>query len=720
MNAVGKFFLAAALATSCVSKSPFAAEEFLLPGIQWRPVPLWFWNDTTVTGDQALDQLARMVDTDFYGGCAILPFGKDFQPEYLSDEYFALYESIIGLAREKGTQMSIYDEYGFPSGSMGAINGDGVRRFADRHPGHTIKRLDKFEYETVPSSACSVRLGSDGTRMATVAMEKNTGEVISLSDCISESGHLDWDTPAEGEWTVMDFLCVDSDDPNVDYLAAESVRLFVDDTHGQYYKRFSKDFGTVITSTFFDEPTLYRADGRIWTDGFNEKFQLRYGISPETFYPALWYSIGEKTAAVRNMMFGTRAQMYAEGFMKTIADWAAEHKILSTGHQDQEEVLNTVSVSGDLLLDGKYMTMPGIDKIGGDRPAEHFYKVVSSSANNWDHDKVMSETFGAMGNIPFSTMYSIAVEQYTKGINNLIPHAFWYNDDKVAFLPELSTRNPIYRDSLPDFNKFLSRLNYVLARPGRHIADIALLYPIHTLQAGHHFDGGLHWYLGGVTIPGTDYSTISRILTDELGADFTYLHPEVIDEKCSVQDGRLVLNNEINTESYSVIILPGVSVISESNLKKIHEAWERGVRVIFTTVTPCRCADLDGSDDAVCATVSQMLHSENNPAIFVAEPSAESVREALQEVRLDVAFNPGGELNYIHKVIGEKNVFLFGNIGGAGRKSVITFARNPGKCLWMDPHTGEVSNAVISRNGDGTFRTELTLAPSHGMFLVSH
>lgn len=719
MNSVGKFFLLAVLVTSCAGTSPYIDDEFRMPDIQWRPVPLWFWNNATVTGEQALDQLTRMVDTDYYGGCAILPFGEDFQPEYLSDEYFNLYGAVVDLAREKGAQMSIYDEYGFPSGSMGAINGDGVRRFADNHPGHTIKRLDKFEYETMPSSSFSVQLGSDGTRMATVAMDKSTGEVISLSDCISDRGLVKWDTPAEGEWTVMDFLCVDSGDPNVDYLSPESVKLFVDGTHEQYYRRFGKDFGTVITSTFFDEPTLYRADGRIWTDSFNDTFQRRYGFSPETFYPALWYSIGDKTASVRNMMFGTRAQMYAEGFMKTISDWASEHGILSTGHQDQEEILNTVSVSGDLLLDGKYMTMPGIDKIGGDRPAEHFYKVVSSSACNWDHDRVMSETFGAMGNISFDTMYRIAVEQYTKGINNLIPHAFWYNDDNVTFLPELSTRNPIYRDSLPEFNQFLSRLNYILARPGRHIADIALLYPIQTLQAGHHLDGEMHWYLGGVTIPGTDYSTVSRILTDELGTDFTYLHPEVIDGKCIVQDGKLVLTNKINTESYSVIVLPGVSVISTGNMARIHEAWEQGVRVIFTTTTPHKCADLDGSDGAICATVERMLHSEGNPALFVAEPSAEAIREALQGVRPDVSFNFGGELNYIHKVIGGKDVFLFGNIDSDTKKSVITFARKPGKCFWMDPHTGDISPAVISRGGDGTFRTELTLAPSHGMFLIS-
>lgn len=152
-------------------------------------------------------------------------------------------------------------------------------------------------------------------------------------------------------------------------------------------------------------------------------------------------------------------------------------------------MLNPVSVAGDLMLCGKYMDVPGIDKIGGDRPAELFYKVVSSSAANWDKRLVMSETFGAMGNIPVRELYTIAMEQYTKGINQLIPHAVWYNDADVTFLPELSYRNPLYNEALPAFNRFLARLNYLLQPEGRTVADIAMLYPIETLQAGHYLDG---------------------------------------------------------------------------------------------------------------------------------------------------------------------------------------------------------------------------------------
>ena len=51
--------------------------------------------------------------------------------------------------------MSLYDEYGFPSGSMGAINGDDTPRFMQRHPDATIKRLDKTEYQLTAGAPCA-------------------------------------------------------------------------------------------------------------------------------------------------------------------------------------------------------------------------------------------------------------------------------------------------------------------------------------------------------------------------------------------------------------------------------------------------------------------------------------------------------------------------------------------------------------------------------------
>lgn len=70
--------IAACFAVAACSGNVFSAREFAEPGMKWRPIPLWFWNDDAVDGDIMEEQLEHMVNDDFYGGCAILPFGKGF------------------------------------------------------------------------------------------------------------------------------------------------------------------------------------------------------------------------------------------------------------------------------------------------------------------------------------------------------------------------------------------------------------------------------------------------------------------------------------------------------------------------------------------------------------------------------------------------------------------------------------------------------------------
>lgn len=696
--------------------------EFSKPSMPWRPIPLWFWNNTRIVEASLVDQFNQMIEKDGYGGCAILPFGAGFRPDYLSEEYLRLYGVVLSKAQSLGAHLSIYDEYGFPSGSMGAINGSGVTTFMNNHPDHTIKRLDKVEYRVSSGATFDRQLPLQGKLMSLVAWNMNTKEIIPLREYYDEaSGRLTWTAPKGSGWHVMMCQCVKDGDPNVDYLSPEAVKLFVQDTHEVYYSRFSKHFGGTIMSTFFDEPTMYRAQGRMWTANFNESFERRYGFSPEALYPALWYDIGEKTATARNMLFGLHSSLYSEGFMKTISDWAAEHNIMATGHQDQEEIANPTSVSGDLMLVGKYMSMPGIDKIGNGRNTEDFYKVVSSSAYNWDKAMVMSETYGAMGNISVEKLYEVAIEQYAKGINHLIPHAVWYNDADVTFLPELSWRNPLYNSELPSFNAFLSRLNYILAREGRHVADVAMLYPIQTQYAGHRLDGPKGYYEGGIDVEGTDYPQISHYLTDDLGIDFTYLHPEVLDDRCVVEGGKLTMSNAVNYEQFSTLVLPGVKVISLSNMRKIEEAWKQGVKVVFTTQYPHQSADGSDGDEEVKGIVARMLGSAENRAIFVPLPSASSLAEVMEEClpSRDVRFSDGAHpFNYLHKVIDEHDVWYFGNIDATAATNVIRVKTSARKLTLLNPHTGKLSEPEILQEGNGYVDIRLSLRSCQSMFLV--
>ena len=587
---------------------------FANPPVEYKPRPLWFWNNTTITSAGIIDQMQKYKDNSGYGGFGILPFGGNLMPKYLGNDYFTLYGVAITKASELGLKLCIYDEYGFPSGSVGAMLGDGIPRLMNKYPDATIKRLDKVE-TTITGPRAYSRTVPAGILMSIVAMNTVTKERIDLTSTVA-NGTIVWNAPV-GTWKFMIFVCVKDGDPNVDYLDPDAVDKFIGMVHQPYYDHFKEYFGNTIDGVFYDEPSMFRAAGRMWTPAFNEKFMAKYGFSPTEWYPALWYEIGSQTAAARNYLFGFHSELYASGFMKRIQDWCDTHGgISATGHQDNEDRSNPVGISGDIMKCYKYQNIPGIDKIGGGdmRPAEKYYKLVSSVAYNWDKPLVMSETYGDMGNISWNDIYSIAMDQYAKGINQLIPHAVWYNTGDVNFLPELSYRNPLYSTGLPQFNAFLGRLNVMMQNNGRHVADICVLYPISTLQGSHYLDGQLSANAGGVSIPESDYANLGESLTSDVCRDFTWIHPEILDERCTVEGNTLKLNNTRNFEAFKVLILPAHKTISWSNLKKIKQFYDNGGKVIAIGTLPSQSAEF-GHDADVVATIGQMFPAVQNFSI---------------------------------------------------------------------------------------------------------
>jgi len=728
----------------------FSPEKFANPPIQYWPRPLWFWNNTEVTADGVVQLMQAMRDKCGYGGFGIVPFGKNFRPEYLSEDYLQIYGKMLEKAKELGMTISLYDEFGFPSGSVGAFaEGDDTPRFQQRFPGQTIERLDKSE-EIVTGPVGYEKMVPKGKLLGVVAMDLSSKRRINITGSVS-GGMLRWNVPA-GRWRVMIFTCVIDGVPIADYLNQEAIRNFTRMVHDAYYRRFKEYFGSVIYGTFFDEPSMFHAGFRMWTDDFNEKFIKKYSFSPVTLYPAMWYDIGPGTESARNYLFGFRAELYALGFPKVVNDWSLAHGITATGHTAPEEALVPVNSAGDLMKSFKYLEIPGIDKIGGQRPAERFYKLVSSSAYNWDKNLVMSETYGAMpdyekpGDLTWNQIDSIAMDQYTKGINMLIPHAVWYDNTKVTYKPELSYRNPLYADSLQSFTRFLSRLNYVLQDSGRHVADIAVIYPIHTLQGDHYFydqtgpanvDGPVDtantFYKNAVKE--IDYIDVANWLTNSAGKDFTFLHPEVLDEKCSFRDGLLHLENQINSEDYSVIIVPSCRTISIANLKKIFDFYILGGTVIFTTQLPSK--SLEPARDS---EVIKLIHSlfplgdsddgsikssrKNGKVCFISHPDGRKLRDVLQKCvdNFDVDYPSSPNLQYIHKIIGGRNVFYFANIGGSAVETNVSLRGNMKLEEW-DPHTGESRSAtaeVVNKDTPDLFftRVNLDLNPYRSCFLV--
>jgi len=186
-------------------------------------------------------------------------------------------------------------------------------------------------------------------------------------------------------------------------------------------------------------------------------------------------------------------------------------------------------------------------------------------------------------------LYRMGMDLYSKGINFMVPHAVWTDPVKIVFQPELSWRTEPYASALGEYNRWIGRLNLLLQHAG-HVADIAVVYPIAALHAGTVFGVG-NPYQGGPAVPEADYMDVGERLSLEVRRDFTYLHPDVMEARCSIAKGRLCLRNKLHAERYQAVILPGGLTLRSATMRKLREFFQAGGLVIATTQLPVHAAE---------------------------------------------------------------------------------------------------------------------------------
>ena len=681
--------------------------------------------------------------------------------EFLSEEFFRLYRLAIEEGKKNNLPLTtFYDDYEYPTGTAAG-------QLYMKYPQHMAKRLDMTE-RTITGPAKLMLAIPSGIYIGAVLMNTITFERIEVSGQPTENHWISCSVP-EGNWKAMVFyLNVDAimkiRNPGlVDYLDEEAMDVYLSLVRGQFYAHLKDYFGNIIKMTFFDEPTMHWLDGRTWTPTFNTRFEKQFGYSPMKYYPALWYDIGPETAAARNALYGFRAHLFATTFVGKIRQWCRDHGILSTGHLDQEEAPNPVPINGDLMKVFEHQDIPGHDDILYLGRANHGYKIVTSAAYNYDKPVVMCETYAAYEKMDEATLFRVAMDQFAMGINFQIPAA-----DSLGCVPDAST-----------FNAYVGRLSYLL-RGGRHVADVGVLYPIASLQACYHFScdpiseapkkltsvGGLgevlgpcweYAYYGGVVPPEIDYMKIGEILFRGLRMDYTYLHPDVLEKRCSVAGSKLVLSNQTNREEYQVLIVPGGKVMSSAAARRINEFYQSGGTVIATSRLPYMSAEF-GRDKEVQQVFAGMFGipvetlvsgdvkieeptgyllnhgSAKGRAFFLPKAESTLLKDALKQVlpvrdvNIQEAMWPlkdgrdyEGALTYLHKVKDGRDIYFFAN---SSEKSVDTTVVLKGKKqlqVW-NPHTGEKAQSQgkhAYEAGSPVTTVRLVLPPVSSLFYVA-
>lgn len=715
-------------------------EQFKTPPFSLKSQPLWHLNGE-LTQEGIEQQLKASKEQSGFSGVALLPV-TETKPDYLSDGYFKQYGNILAACQKLDMKVVLYDDINFPSGSAG-------KQMRDKFPEHLASRLDMAS-STVAGPTNWQSALPEGIFMGAVAMNAKTHQRLDISGK-KKGNTLEWAAPV-GDWTIMLFTCVRARSC-VDYLNPESVDAFLSITLDEYAKRFPEYFGKTITMTFFDDVNVRANDRRTWTPNFNEKFKTCYGFSPVIYYPALWKDIGPETEAARVALFGFRATLLSEGYPRKTNEWSKKHGIGTSGHAMGQYHAQPTFLGGDHIRFYAHCDIPMIDSIhyyGHGRPG---FKLTSSASASYDRPLTAVEIYGNYAKFDAPMIYRSGMELFARGANLFLPHGMWYVPEKMRIKPLISHFSSEVGPKLAPYNEWVARCSLLL-QGGRHVADIAVLYPVAAMHAYASLDaivdqpkvaGNVH--PGLYLPPKTDMNEISDCLTGELRQDFTFLHPDILDNRTTIKGNVLHLDNVVNFEDYRVVIVPSMRVIHASNAKKLLAFCEAGGRVIVTGQIPCKSAEF-GKDAEVVEAFKQILDQhKKRQACFVPTFKSASLGAALQDALPvpDVRFAQKGEgvaeanpiqnalqkteskskqvegmVSYLHKVKDGRQIYFVANSTDKPFSTELTVRGQQELQLW-NPHDGTMSLAQserITEKGESCTRVKLDLPPVESRFLI--
>ena len=146
--------------------------------------------------------------------------------------------------------------------------------------------------------------------------------------------------------------------PNL--LSYDAVDYFIKCTHEEYFKRFSKYFGTTIKGIFTDEPSI----GYCCQDGAIPYYD---GIEKD-YFDFCSRSFNEDMCSQNEDFYLNATSVISNRFnscyISRIASWCKEHRILMTGHlMCDNEPFWTARHNGRFLKNLSSFSLPGIDEI---------------------------------------------------------------------------------------------------------------------------------------------------------------------------------------------------------------------------------------------------------------------------------------------------------------------------------------------------------------------
>ncbi|MCK4989375.1 MAG: hypothetical protein KAS29_02775, partial [Bacteroidales bacterium] len=445
---------------------------FADPPSGYRSAPLWDWNEQI--SEEGIDFQMREFKKAGIGGVFVHP-RPGLLTEYLSDDWFHLFDYTVQKGKELDMKVWIYDENSYPSGFAG---GHVPAEMPDSYKHGTGLRMHiQDRVDVLPSDDLEVILKKSGDEFVDItnSLENEKGETGSYY--LFEKTYPG-NSPWYGGFSYVDLL----------YKGVTDKFLEVTMTKG--YEKNSADFGITLPGVFTDEPNLEAAMSRgtvmRWTPDLWDTFQERWGYDLKTNLPSLVEETGD-WKKVRHDYYELILELFIDRWAKPWSRYCDENNLKWTGHY-WEHGWPEPTHGFDEAAFYIWHQQPGVDMLGnrldtsglgGQFGNDRAIRELRSAANQAGRIRTLSETYGGGGwEMDFEEQKRLVDWQCVLGVNFVNQHLSYYSLNgvrKFDYPPSFSYHEPWW-EHYKLMGDYIGRISMAMSA-GEQINQTLVLQP---------------------------------------------------------------------------------------------------------------------------------------------------------------------------------------------------------------------------------------------------
>ena len=699
-------------------------ENFSNPPDPARPKVYWWCLNGNIDTIKAREELAAMKKAGITGfdlfeigsRNEMIPAG----PAFLSDESLQMIKFVVDEAGKLGLTVGLNLASSWNAGGSwikARHGGKSLYRSKINITGNSSIQKIKIPFPEInfPKSALiggidtsliPLRAGGRPEYYEEIAVlaiptgvEKNaldTSRIINVSVYFDpHSDELNWEVP-DGEWEINRYVCSNSGQQlvlpspysaglTIDHFDSTAVR-----THLMYIinrlKPVLGDFRNTALKSFY--LASYEARGFVWSSDLPVEFKKLHGYDICKYLP-VFFDAGlfshKTTEKVLSDFRKTLSEMMISNLYKQAREICNSYGLqinceaggpgypLYNGPAEPLKALGALDLPrGEFWVNHAryYMDDNGKDSIDIMRVV----KEVAAASHIYERGIVEEEAFTSFQHWmegPYD-LKPIGDRAFCEGMNRVVFHGFTHNPAGTGYPgivyhagTHMNTKR-VWWSKINPFIDYLSRISYIF-QEADFVADVVYYYgdriPNSVTPKNTHFKVG----------PGYDYEVINT---------------EVLLNKLTVKDGKLVLSNGA---VFSILVLENEEVINPEVLARLDDLSKQGAVIVSDKPKGV------GKDSGI--TPREMLTVLDVPS------------------DLDYPDKESYLLDYIHYQKNDIDFYFIRNTSGEWISRECGFRQQSKVPEIWDPVTGEIIPVPVYREDDLYIRIPLTMAP-FGSYLV--